>query len=131
LGDYDFIADTICGYLTGGGYPQLAMRRRSDLSDIVDPSGFRFQFSISIEEDRFFQKLVSDRLKRHTDWEASAVQGLVIAAVVMISGLLSVALEWTGPQTFFVLIVCFVLGEVFATFVTAWTSVEFTTSYLS
>ncbi len=96
------------------------MRRRSDLSDIIDQSRLRFQFSISIEEDRFFRKLVSNRLKVHIDWEASALQGLIIAAAAMILGLLAVALEWSSPQTLFVLMVCFALGQVYAAFVTGW-----------
>ncbi|WP_407122482.1 hypothetical protein [Bradyrhizobium sp. STM 3561] len=88
------------------------------MSDVIDQSSFRFQFNITIEEDRSFRKLVGKRLKVHFDTEAYQVQALNVWAVLMIAGLLAVALEWITPQTLFVLVVCLVLGQIQAFFLT-------------
>lgn len=89
------------------------------MSDVIDQSSFRFQFSITIEDDRSFRKLVGKRLKVHFNREAHQVQALIIWAVVMVAGLLAVALEWATPQIFSVLLVGFVLGQIHAFFL-AW-----------
>lgn len=89
------------------------------MSDVIDQSSFRFQFNITIEDDRSFRKLAGKRLKVHVNREALQVQALIIWAVVVVAGLLAMALEWAAAQILSALLVGFVLGQIYAFFL-AW-----------